>query len=241
MDHAELVDAAASELDAFDEALASGPITAPVPTCPGWTLADLAGHVGDFMGFWAHVLCEGSGRPKTPAPDRPEGDELVPWSAELGRHLLDELRATPADTRVWTWYDVDPTAGFVARRVANELAVHRFDAESARGTCRPIPVELAADGIDEMVRVLVLARARSGQSSGQTLHLHGTDADDAEWLVTLLADRVEVSRQHAKADLALRGPVSDLELLLYGRPPLGDVERFGDQAVLDLWYREFVF
>jgi hypothetical protein len=35
--------------------------------------------------------------------------------------------------------------------------------------------------------------------------------------------------------------VSDLELLLYGRPTLGPVERFGDDTVLDGWYRTFHF
>jgi hypothetical protein len=35
--------------------------------------------------------------------------------------------------------------------------------------------------------------------------------------------------------------VSDLELLLYRRPTLGEVERFGDAGVLDAWYREFSF
>ena len=38
--------------------------------------ADLAVHVGEFCGFWSHVLCEGTGRPKTPFPDPPDGDDV---------------------------------------------------------------------------------------------------------------------------------------------------------------------
>ena len=45
----------------------------------------------------------------------------------------------------------------------------------------------------------------------------------------------------AQGTLALRGAVSDLELLLYDRPPIGPVERFGQEAVLDAWYRAFHF
>ncbi|CAN5649534.1 hypothetical protein BH24ACT4_BH24ACT4_16800 [soil metagenome] len=77
--------------------------------------------------------------------------------------------------------------------------------------------------------------------SGQTLHLHGTDHGEAEWMITLGADGVHVERTHGKGDLALKGPVSDLEMLLYQRPTVGDVQRFGDDAVLDAFHRQFTF
>ena len=246
MEHLDRIEAVAHELEALDEAVAAGAIDAPVPTCSGWTVADLAAHVGEFCGFWAHVLCEGAGRPKTPYPDRPEGDALVAWLATLGESLLGELRAVPPETEVWTWFDDDHTAGFVSRRSLHELALHRYDAQTARGAPRAIDPAVAADGIDEVLGALITLRERTGQARGQTMHLHGTDgaerADHAdEWLVTLHPDRIEVVRAHAKGDLALRGAVSDLELLLYGRPTLGDVQRFGDPSVLDQWYSEFTF
>ena len=89
---------------------------------------------------------------------------------------------------------------------------------------------------------LLWAQSATGdyQASGETLHLHATDSGD-EWLLTLEPGRIEVAREHAKADLALRGAVSDLELVLYQRPPVAGVERFGDERVLDAWYREFKF
>ena len=250
MEHDDRVAAVARELGALHAALAAGPMTAAVPSCPGWTMAELAVHVGEFCGFYTHVLCEGTGRDKTPLPPTPEGDELREWLVEVGRLLVQELEATPPETPTWSWYEPDRSAGFVARRAANELAVHRYDAQSARGTAQPIDRALAVDGIEELVERLVLLRPRSGEATGQTIHLHGTDqaheADEAdalpaEWLLTLLPDRIDVARTHAKGDLALRGAVSDLELLLFGRPPLGPVERLGDQAVLDAWYHEFRF
>jgi MDMPI C-terminal domain len=178
----------------------------------------------------------------------PEGDERRDWVSPLAQLLVQGLQATPPDTPVWTWYEPDRTAAFVARRCANELSIHRYDAQSARDACEPIDRAMAVDGIDEMVTRLVLTRDRTGQARGQTIHIHGTDSDaagddrpPAEWLVTLHPDRVDAVRQHAKGDLALRGSVSDLELLLYGRPTLGPVERLGDASVLDVWYREFSF
>ncbi len=234
--------AAQRELDALGAAVAAGPVDATVPTCPDWSVADLVAHVGLFCAFWAHVLCEGTGRPKPVVPDPPSGDAVAAWFAEVAPLLMAELRATPPGTDVWTWYPGDHTAAFVARRAANELAVHRYDAQSARGTCEPIDAPLAADGIDELFGRLVLARARTGRATGQTLHVHGTDDGvTAEWLVTLQPDAVEVRSEHGKGDLALHGTASDLELLLYNRPTLGAVERFGDSSVLDAWYDEFIF
>jgi len=239
LDH---IDAAERELDALCTAVGAGPAASPVPTCPGWTVADLATHVGEFCGFWTHVLCEGSGRPKPPFPDPPAGEAIGPWLGEVSPMLIAELRATPDTTPVWTWYQPDQTASFIARRAAHELAVHRYDAQSARDGCGPIDAALAADGIDELLGPLASGRGPSGAATGQTLHIHGTDDGiAAEWLVTLRAEGIDVRRDHAKGDLALRGAVSDLELLLYNRPILHDVERFGDSSVLDAWYREFTF
>jgi uncharacterized protein (TIGR03083 family) len=241
--------ATSRELAAIQAVLNAGPLGVAVPTCPTWTLADLAVHVGEFCGFWAHVLCEGTGRPKPFVGDPPRADPgeaevegLAVWFEEVADALRTELAATPPETAVWTWYEPDQTAGFVARRVANELAVHRYDAQSARGRCAPIDTALALDGIDEILDRLLIARDRSGKATGETLHLHATDDGvTGEWLVVLEADGIDVQRQHAKGDLALRGSASDLELLLYRRPPLGTVEQFGDPAVLEAWYREFVF
>lgn len=238
MDYDEHVAAVERESDALATALGAGAADAAVPTCPDWTVDDLARHVGEFSGFWSHILCDGTGRPKTPFPD-PPAEGLADWCREALGHLATELRATPADTEIWTWSDTDSSARFAARRCAHELAVHRVDAELARGAHGPIDGALAIDGIEEIF-VMMGARERSGEAGGETLHLHGTDRD-AEWLITLDADGFDVRREHAKGDLALRGAVSDLELTLYQRPPLGELDRFGDESVLDAWYREFTF
>ncbi len=246
MNYDEHITAVKQEIDSLAEAVGAGPASDPVPTCPDWTVSDLTLHVGQFCGFWTHVLCEGTGRPKTPFPEQP-GDDPAAWLRMLGRQLVDQLNTTPGNTDVWTWYDPDHSAAFVARRCAHELAVHRYDAQSARGSCHPIGVGLAIDGIDEMLVTLVHARHRTGDARGQSLRLDATDAD-AWWFVTLLADRIDVVGPEAAArgsgsdaDLVLRGTASDLELTLYGRRPLGGVDRSGDDAVLDAWQREFLF
>ncbi len=239
MDYAEHVDAVVPETRALAAAFRRAEPEARVPSCPDWTVADLAEHVGGFTGFWAHVLCEGTGRSKPPFPERQPGASLGDWYAEVADQLVAELRATPADTTVWTWAD-DKSARFVGRRCAHELSMHRFDAQLAIEAPQPIDAAVAADGIDEIIYMIDAASDRAGRGEGETLHLHGTDRDD-EWLLTLDPDGLRAAHRHAKADLALRGAVSDLELLLYQRPTLGDVERLGDESVLAAWQRVFTF
>ncbi len=246
MDHSSLVDAVRIQGAGLCEAVAAGPVSAPVPTCGGWDVADLAVHVGSFCGFWTHVLCEGTGQEKTPFPDPPGGDQLSGWVTELHRQLVDALSDTPPDVEVWTWFDNDHSAGFVTRRCAHELAIHRYDAESARDTSAPVPVELAVDGIDEILDALLEARDRSGQGSGRVLALRSSDVG-MEWAISIGPDRVEVGRQSQEdaplegSDLIVTASASDLELLLYQRPTLGVVDIVGDLTVLDEWRREFTF
>jgi uncharacterized protein (TIGR03083 family) len=246
VDHADLITAVRQESGALTFALEAGPTDVAVPTCGGWTVGDLAVHVGNFCGFWSHVLCEGARRPKTPLPDPPSGDGVVSWVAGACADLISGLEATPAATEVWTWYEPDQTAGFVARRCAHELSVHRYDAQSARGICTPIPIELAVDGIDEVLDVLITTRDQPAAGSGRSLALLSTDVG-SEWFVALEPGRIEVERHTGDEapregpDLFVGGTASDLELTLYRRPALSPLDVHGDDTVLEEWYRHFAF
>ena len=248
MDYADRIDAVAREAAALGAAVAIGDPAAMVPTCPDYTLDALAVHVGEFCSFWTHVLCEAAGQPKPDFSTDPGSDGRGAWLATWAAHLVAGLRSAPPEMEVWTWHPTDHTAGFVARRASHELAVHRVDAQWGAGTAvDPVAPTLAADGIEEIFVLMAEGAARTaagrraGDRRGQTLHLHGTDHDAAEWLLTFEPGGVRVDRAHAKGDLALRGAVSDLEMLLYQRPPIGEVQRFGDEAVLDVFHREFTF
>jgi len=227
------------ELLALHAALGAGPLDVSIPSCPEWTLEDLALHIGEFSGWWTHILCAGTGRPAEPSPAAPSGDVRGQWCADRSAALEVELAATPPDTTVWTWVKEDKSARFVARRCANELAIHRYDAELARGRPQPIEAELARDGIDEIF-VMMANRDVTYGGAGETLHLHATDCD-AEWLLTIGPDGIDVRHEHAKGDAAVRGAVSDLELLLYRRPPIGPLEQFGDPRPLELFHAAFDF
>jgi len=143
------------------------------------------------------------------------------------------LRVGPASP-AWSWTD-DRTAGFWARRQANETAVHRWDAQLAAGATEPIEHDLAVDGIDEFFALIPFWRRESTlHGAGESIHLHCTDGD-GEWLVRLAADGVLVTREHAKGDVAMRAPASDLLLFLYGRADPSGAEVFGDASLLERW------
>jgi uncharacterized protein (TIGR03083 family) len=247
MDYNDHVDAVELESKTIGSALRAGSVDVAVPTCPEWTLVDLSTHLGQFCGFWTHVICEGTGRTKTAYADPVPGEHRAGWFAdwyeEQAGHLVDQLRATTPDVAIWTWDPSNETAGFAARRAANELAVHRFDVQSARSSPEPISGALAVDGIDEIFAMIGARRAGGkdeGSGSGQKLHLHATDRDE-EWTIELSPTGPIVEHRQAAADLALRGTASDLELVLYQRPPLGPVEHDGDDRALDAWFRAFSF
>lgn len=245
MDHDGLIDSIAASRSLISDALEGADLTAVVPTCPEWNLDRLAVHIGEFSTFWTHVVCEAIGRDKPAFTTDPTEVGRAAWVDTQIAQLVEVLRAAEAGTPCWTWYEPDQSTSFVASRACHELAVHRVDVQlAARGSADPVDAPVAAAGIEE---VFLLTEAfgpdgvRGNPGGGETLHLHGTDHSPAEWLVRLDPERVVVTREHAKGDLAIRASVSDLEMLLYQRPTVGDVEWFGDRAVLATFYGEFTF
>jgi uncharacterized protein (TIGR03083 family) len=207
-------------------------LDAPVPSCPGWTVAELLWHIGDAHDFWGGVVSSRvTDRSQAPAaPDRPADAELLAWYRAGLDRLAERLAAADPATPVWTWASQKDVA-FVQRRMALETVVHRVDAElAATGRASPIDPALAVDGVDEFLRFFARERAKGAEEVGGSVHLHATDAN-GEWLVTEAGGDLQVSRGHAKGDAA-GGTASDLLLLLWRRGR-GAVEVHGDQAVLD--------
>lgn len=209
---------------------------APVVSCGDWTVADLLWHTGEVHLFWRTVVLERWEDPSSYAePERPLGDELLPWYREGVQRTVEALTAVPGDERVWTWAPRGGTAAWVARRMAQETAVHRWDAELATGTPTPVDPELAVDGVDEFFEHFTDAPGAAAEPIAGTVHLHCTDGD-GEWLIAEPDPdgRLEVTKEHAKGDAAVRATASDLLLLLWRRVDLDDADRFqvfGDPAV----------
>src|SRR5439155_3667823 len=127
-------------------------------------------------------------------------------------------------------------SGFWPRRMAHETAIHRVDGELAAGrtvaTLTAIDPEVAADGIDEFLDLMLPADVTFDAAG--TIHVHATDTP-GEWLIRVGPDGVTVTKEHAKGDVAVRGPAQDLLLLLWNRRGPDGLEVFGDQSLLDAW------
>ncbi len=236
MEYAEHCAALRREGDALSVAARAAGIDAVVPSCPDWQVADLLAHLGRFHRWIADIIAAGGTDPADHGADAepPAPAERLAWFEEGVERIVDALRAADAASPAWSW-TTDNTAGFWARRQANETAVHRFDAQLAAGDPQPIEHGLAVDGIDEFFMLIPFWRGASQLAgSSESMHLHATDGD-GEWLVRLGADGVVVTREHAKGDVALRASASDLVLFLYGRRDASAGEVFGDAALLDRW------
>lgn len=72
---------------------------------------------------------------------------------------------------------------------------------------------------------------------GRTPHLHATDMPEAEWVVDLTGDAITWRRAHEKAAVAVRGPLTELLLIIYRRRSArgDDIEILGDAELLDFW------
>lgn len=223
-----------------------------IPTCPDWTLRQLATHVGRAQRWAAEIVTRRSAEaiafrdvPDGRIPDDPA--RRPDWLNSGTTLLIDAVRDS-GGAQVWTFLGPRP-AGFWARRMAHETAVHLADAELAVGREVKIDADLAADGIAEWLELLTADPGQPADAlrgEGQTLHLHATDEglDGAgEWLITRTPAGLDVGRGHAKADVAVRGPAASLLLVLMRRlpPDHRGVEVLGDQDLLAHWLQNTPF
>ncbi|GAA1852718.1 hypothetical protein GCM10009714_37620 [Microlunatus capsulatus] len=125
--------------------------------------------------------------------------------------------------------------------------MHRVDAECTAGDRTPLDPALAADGVDEALRVMfggAPAGAELAVDAAATVRLRCTDTGDS-WLVRLarVSDADDPAADGPTLDVAaedhglptaatVSAGAGDLDCWLWGRPPLGDVELAGDVAVL---------
>jgi uncharacterized protein (TIGR03083 family) len=129
---------------------------AAVPACPDWRAADLLWHLAEVQHFWATIVLDRLKDPeKVTRLQRPEDyPQLLELYRTSSRRLLDALGTADREEAVWTWSE-DQSVGFVLRRQAHEALIHRVDAELVADQVTPADPDLALDGIDELLRVMV--------------------------------------------------------------------------------------
>jgi len=224
------------------EAARLGPLTLDVPPCPGWTVHDAVHHTA--VVYHHKVACMRlQRRPEEgewPQPPLEEGGDLLPWFEASLRMLVDELEQRGPDAPSYTWLPEDQTVGFWYRRMAQETAVHRVDVESAHDCMTPVADDLAVDGVDEVLALMLtddwsdLPAEEWGDVSPQAGAggVIAVRTGDSGWRVTLNPDRIDVVREPGAASAQVTGEPSEVLLWLWGRRPDSAVRLSGDPALL---------
>ncbi|MFJ3905582.1 maleylpyruvate isomerase N-terminal domain-containing protein [Streptomyces sp. NPDC090025] len=244
--HARRLDLVAAHVDRLLALVRTADPATPVPSRPGWTLADLVEHHGTTH-RWTEHLVRTRATTRVLARDVPLGLPADPaerpdWLAASAATALAALRAADPGAPLWS-YGADPHVRFFARRLLFEGVVHVADAELALGRpVGPIDPGTAADGIEELLENLpyfgwAAEPVAQLDRDGAVVRFLATDTG-AGWTLTLGGGGFAWRRAaDGAATVTVEGAVADLLLLLHGRYR-ADAPRFtvtGDRTVLDAW------
>ena len=241
----------------FADGVAESDLQAPVPACPGWTVRDLVVHLGNTHA-WAATIVETGAYARTqnddPGSHRPR--VVSEWYAGKAEDLYRVLRATAPDTPAWNFAFGEGDAGFWRRRQLHETTIHAVDLAQAAGRTERVSADVASDGVDEVLRVMLKRMHDRGHPAALSapLTLQCDDTGRAWTLTPRPAPPPQepvpaqprstedtpvgsgpplvVERRHPQAD-QVSGSASALYLALWHRAPYEDLDRSGDAARID--------
>ena len=240
MSYPELLTAIRGEGEGILAAAGQG-LDVDVPTCGAWRMPQLLTHVGSVYRRVTIVVGE---RATTAVPLQPPPDDIddpVGYLTEALDDLVHVLSEADADTPVWNWSNGAQVAAFWARRMAHESAVHRYDAQRAHDVAQPIAADLAHDGLDELVDLIVprvIERDRPTLPQGVYAFVA---TDEGTWCVQLGEDGIVQLDTANSPDVTVRGTTSALLLAAYSRVPWTSLEVEGDATLLDAWSKSLSF
>ena len=225
----------------FRHAVAGAELTSTVPSCPGWTVADLITHLGGEYGWVRGHIARGvvtAPDPTRPAP--PAGADLPGWFDEQTTALLTLLDELDPDLPAYNWAPQGKTAGFWFRRLAHDTAVHRWDAQFATITAEPVETKQALDGIAEVLDTFLPAgRGRCADDLTGVIGLVATDAGH-EFFVRqrgdggiALLDTGTLLDDEPTERVVAAGTASDILLVLWGRADIDVLQVTGDERLVE--------
>ena len=202
-------------------------LTADVPPCPGWTVESVVRHTATVYLHKIEILRLG----RLPDPWPPELDTREPLALydEARAAILKALDQAGTALETWTFSPSDKTSGFWYRRMALETVVHRVDAELAHQVVTPIDRDLALDGIDEVLTLMLGGPWWSeGDTSSPVDATVRVTADGNAWTIKADATTATVTRD-TEADVAaeIYGDPADILLWLWGRQDNSAVQTSG--------------
>ncbi|MEV6825421.1 maleylpyruvate isomerase family mycothiol-dependent enzyme [Amycolatopsis sp. NPDC051102] len=207
---------------AFAGALRTADPAAVVPDCAGWTVADLATHLGNVHRWAATVVRTGEVRPQNFAAEA--GDDLASWYAESAQLLLGELQAAEPGDPCWHFGGTGKTKAFWYRRQVHETAIHLADLGGDHG----LDPAVAADGVDEVFTAMLprVTRWHAVPQLPGPVTLRATDTGDV-W--TVHPGEPPALGAATAGAASVEAPARDLLLRLWKRTGL-DPRVSGDAA-----------
>ena len=212
----------------------------PIPHCPEWDAAELVRHTGSVLEWMGAIITSRERvirRTLDPAPDQPADPSA--WYLSTLDRTLNLLASTDPESTTWTFSTPgNRRVAWWIRRLAVEVAVHRWDVEHAVGADgsapRPVDRGVATAGIGEFV-VEFLPELLSQES---VVGLHGTlqlqSSDGGDWWWTDLGARSSSTEIRATATRAIRATTSDLLLCLNNRRA-DTLQASGGLRIFDEW------
>lgn len=119
----------------------------PVPQYPGWTMTDLAAHLGATLGRTT-IICRELPTERPSAPRPGDEDDVLDWYEEKLAEMLAALEAADPDAPAWGFWP-GPSLGLWERRMVIETGVHRWDADQAFGEEKALGDLVALSGLNE--------------------------------------------------------------------------------------------
>lgn len=248
--HIELLE---KESHTFGGMIADADMGAPVPSCPGWTAADLVTHLIGVQRFWGTIAESLLDDPTGVEEDEDRSAATDPVDAALlsigfqsaSHRLISALRSHDPADECWTWAREAGTIAWVARRQHHEAAVHRADLDLASGRTPALDDATALDGIDELIDVMLDGFPDWGRFEPGTIVEIAPDG--------AVSRHVEVGRfvgtspttgnryddpavrrvARAEAEASIVGPGSAIDLWMWGRAPVDAITTHGRLDVID--------
>jgi uncharacterized protein (TIGR03083 family) len=226
---------------AFRAAIAAAPnLDSPVPTCPDWTLFDLAQHLGAGRRAWAATIDAGPGATaKSTVQDAPatlkDREILLSWLAESVQLMLNSLRQAGPTRGCWTWWgrsQSPQTCGAVARHQLHEIAVHTYDAQLTIGAPQPIPTGIALDGVEEFLSTICTTTV-AWPHRPAAVDYHAVEGGSWRNEMSEQGARLTMPADESPVDTVVRGTASEHVLAFYGRIPLDSLTIDGNRQLLD--------
>jgi uncharacterized protein (TIGR03083 family) len=176
----------AAAVERFAVAVGWADLRSSVAACPGWSVYDLVVHLGNIHA-WAATILE-TGEIAAEHNDEPRSSKprsVSEWYFAKAEDLYQVLRQTPPEKPCWNFVFGSGVAGFWQRRQLHETTVHQVDLDVAANRDTEISPTIAADGIDELLTVMLPRMAHKGYPSALAAPLQLTASDTGDrWVLT---------------------------------------------------------